>query len=50
MSLDLMSDVSLVLKMTNSLVCLLFHGIVFFVISRLFINVLIDRSLGCLSI
>ena len=36
--------------MNNSLVSLLFHGIVFFVISRLFINVLIDRSLGCLWI
>ena len=36
--------------MNNSLVCLLFHGIVFFVISRFFINMLIDRSLGCLWI
>ena len=50
MSLDFMSDDSLVRYMNNSLVCLLFHGIVFFVISRFFINVLIDRSLGCLWI
>ena len=48
MSLDLMSDDSLVRYMNISLVSLLFHGIVFFVISRLFINVLIDRRLGCL--
>ena len=50
MSLDFISDDSLVRSMNNSLVCLLFHGIILFVISRLFINVLIDRSLGCLWI
>ena len=50
MSLDFMSDDSLVRYMNNSLVCLLFHGIVLFVISRFFINMLIDRSLGCLWI
>ena len=50
MSLDFMSDDSLVRYMSNSLVCLLFHGIVFFVIGRFFLNVLIDRSLGCLWI
>ena len=50
MSLDFMSDDSLVRYMNNSLVCLLFHGIVFYVISRFFINVLIDRGLGWLWI
>ena len=33
--------------MTNSLACLLFDGIVFFVISGFFINVLSDRIFGC---
>ena len=50
MSLDLISDDSLVRHMNNSRVCLLSHGIVLFVISRFFINMLIDRSLGCLWI
>ena len=50
MSLDFMSDDSLVRYMNNSLVCLLFHGIVFLVIGRFFLNVLIDRILGCLWI
>ena len=36
--------------MNNSLVCLLFHEIVYLLISRLFINVLIERSLGSLWI
>ena len=42
MSLDFISADSHVRYMNKSLVCLLFHGIVFFVISRFFINVLID--------
>ena len=50
MSLDLISDDSLVRHMNNSRVCLLSHGIVLFVISRFLINMLIDRSLGCLWI
>ena len=42
MSLDLISDDSLVRHMNNSRVCFLSHGFVFFVISRFFINMLID--------
>ena len=42
MSLDFISADSHVRYMNKSLVCLLFHEIVFFVISRFFINVLID--------
>ena len=36
--------------MNSSLVCFLFHGIIFFAIIRFFINMLFDRSLGCLWI
>ena len=49
MSLDLISDYLLVRYMNNSRVCLLSHGFVFF-IRRFFINMLIDRNLGCLWI
>ena len=48
MSLDLISDDSLVRQMNNSRVSL--SRDCFFVISRFFTNMLIDRSLGCLWI
>ena len=50
MSLDFMSDDSLVRYRITHLFVFSFTGLFFFVIIHFFINVLIDKSLGCLWI